>query len=150
MSLSEILSRSLRLLLSHFPVLFAANLIIFFPVLALQLGTPTLMRGRLNALPGGAALGVLFVLSLTYLLIPFGVAFVFLFIGQLNRKPIGLRTGFQAIFIPFNQLLKISILFDLIVIAGLVLGFIPGILFMVWYALVAPILIEEGIAGKPA
>ena len=56
MSLTEILSRSLRLLLSHFPVLFAATLIIFLPVLALQLGAPTLMRGRLNALPGGAAL----------------------------------------------------------------------------------------------
>jgi hypothetical protein len=36
-------------------------------------------------------------LSLTYLLIPFGVAFVFLFIRQANRKPIGLRTGFQAL-----------------------------------------------------
>ncbi len=39
------------------------------------------------ALPGGAAVGVLLVLSLKYLLTPFSVAFVFLIIGKLNEKP---------------------------------------------------------------
>jgi hypothetical protein len=46
---------------------------------------------------------------------PFSVTFVFLIIGKLNEKPIGLRKGFQAILVRFNELLKTAILFDLIV-----------------------------------
>jgi hypothetical protein len=151
MSFREILSNSLRLLLSRFPVVYLVNLIVFLPVLALQLGAPSLMRSRLNSLPGGAGLGVLLVLTLTYFLTPFAGAVVFyIFERQLNNEQVGLLKAFQLLTNRFNKLLKTSLWFALLIISGLALVYIPGILFMVWYALISPVIIAEGYAGMPA
>ena len=62
-------------------------------------------------------------------------------------------TPFSAIgqaFRKFGPLFGTSILVGLTVGVGLVLCFVPGIIFMLWYGLATQVVIVEGISGIPA
>jgi hypothetical protein len=151
MSLRELLSNSLRLLLSRFSAVYLINLIVFLPVLALQLGAPSLMRSRLNSLPGGAGIGVVLILTLTYFLTPFAIAVVFPIVErQLKNEKVGLLKAFQQTADHFNKLFRTSLWLGLLIIAGLALAYVPGFLFMIWYAMVSPVVMAEGSTGMPA
>jgi hypothetical protein len=148
---SDLLGRGLKLFWARLPAIYATNLIVSLPVLALQLGAPTYMRGRLSPLPGGALLGGLLVGTLGYILQAVGTAATFSLVGgEMNRRQIGPREALGLISHRFSDLLKTAILYGLAVLLGLLFGGIPGLLFLAWYAVWPQVVVAEGVAGTRA
>jgi len=147
MTVGDILDRGLKLLLARLPTFYAINLIVLTPLIVLQVLMPFLMRNEENI--AAAALLSLFlllvVLILTLVLQPIGTAAILHIISQefIDRR-VGLGTAFRFALSRFGPLLGASILVGLMVGFGMLLCFVPGLIFMTWYAFVPQVVVLEG------
>jgi hypothetical protein len=146
-----LLGRGLKLLRAHLPAIWLTNLIVSLPVLALQLGAPTLMRGRLSPLPGGALLGGMLVTLLACTLQVVGTAATLAVVdGEATGRRIGLKEALGSISPRLGDLLKTGLLYCLGVTLGFALGGIPALLFVAWFPFMPQTVMTEGLAGTRA
>ncbi len=150
--MGDILDRGLKLLLARLPTFYVINLLVLLPVILVQLVLPALQLAQIMP-PGGAALfgGGLLVVLLTLILQPIGTAaslhvIAQEFIGQ--HASIGAAFGFA--FHRFGRLLGASLLAGLLIGLGMLLCFVPGIIFAIWYVFVGQVVVVEGLKGDKA
>lgn len=122
-------------------VILAQTFLVFLPILCLQLGAANLMRGRTSPVPGGALLGSVLAMVGLCFLTPIAAAASFRRLAPLGQELPGWR---------ITAVLRTAWHSGLRVAAGLIAGFVPGLVLQVRYALAAQATVAEGVAGAGA
>jgi hypothetical protein len=135
--------------MARLTTLYVLNLLICLPVLIFQLAAPELLRSRLNHMPGGALLGAMILLLLTFFLTVVGTAAIHHVLAQESGPRVGLWAGTMFIGKNLYKLSGTASRYALTVVAGFIL-FIPGLIFMTWYALTPQTIAAEDLTGKQA
>jgi hypothetical protein len=147
MSVGDILDRGLKLLLARLPTFYTINFLVLMPVLVLQLISPLLISEQPNNTRFFLSLAFAAIASLLSLILgPVGSAAMLHIIAQefIDRQ-VGLGAAFAFAFRRFVQLFAASFLYGLLVFVGGLACCIPGVLFLVWFAFVAQIVVVEGL-----
>ncbi len=150
MTVGDILDRGLKLLLARLPTFYLINLIVLAPIILYLLALPALLRAGSTGL--GAVLGGgLAVSVLTLILQPIGTAAILHVISQeFVDYHVGVGPAFGFALKRFGTLILASILTGLMIGFGLILCIVPGIIFWSWYALVAEVVVVEGLGAEKA
>jgi hypothetical protein len=149
MTVGDILDRGLKILLSRLGVFYAINLVVLAPVIFVQVASPILVQSSSNQVLAG--LLSLFAVVLTLVLQPIGTAAILRIISQeyVDRR-VTLGDALKFAMTRFGPLLGTSFLTGLTIGVGFLLFCIPGIIFALNYALIAQVVVVEGLSGQPA
>lgn len=155
MTVGDILDRGLKVLLARLGTFYLINLIVLLPTILYLLTIPALTMAGSTTSPsaalGGVFLGAFAVLILALILQPIGTAAILHVIAQeFIDQRVGLGPAFRFALSRFGKLLGASILSGLVIGVGFVLCFVPGIIFWSWYALVAQVVVVEGLGAEKA
>jgi hypothetical protein len=155
MTVGDILDRGLKLLFARLPTFYAISLIVYIPTLVVQLLHPALGLGDFALASGqgvGAQmLGPLLVSIVNLIMTMVGTGAVLHVISQeFIGQRAGLGEAFRVGLARFGALLGTSLLTGLIIGLGLVMCLVPGIIFAIWYAFIAQVVVMEGLAGPAA
>jgi hypothetical protein len=135
MTVGDILDRGLKIFLARLPTFYTIYLIMLGPLLLYQLAMPAFIFGSASGDAGpemalvfaGGSLGALL---LFLILVPLGQAASLYVIGQeFIDKRVGIGEAFRFAFKRFLSLLGVSILFGLVLFAGLILCVVPYFFF---------------------
>jgi hypothetical protein len=149
MTVGDILDRGLKLLIARLPTFYLISLIVLAPVIFYLLMLPALMSAEsgLGAVVGGGL--VVWVLAL--ILQQIGAAAILHVISQeFIDQRVGIGAAFGFALKRFGTLILASILTGLMIGFGLILCIVPGIIFWSWYALVAQVVVVEGLGANAA
>lgn len=156
MTVGDILDRGLKVLLPRLPAFYVINLIVLAPLIVFQLAAPTFLAGVQNPSDPMAQLGptllVFFLtLILTIILQPIGTAAILHIIAQdFVDKRVSLGDALNFGLRRFGSLFVTSLLVGLVLVVGFILLIVPGIIFYVWYAFFAQVVVVEGLSGTAA
>jgi hypothetical protein len=156
MTVGDILDRSMRLLMARLPTFYVINLITMSPMIAFQLALPLISGQASEGVTSPEAgmialLGMLAAIFLYLILQPLGTAAILHIIAQeFVDRSVTLGDAFSFAFRRFGPLLGTSILAGLTIGLGFLLCMVPGILFAIWYAFVAQVVVVEGLSGGAA
>jgi hypothetical protein len=163
MSIGDILDRGLKLMLARLPTFYAISLIVLTPLILFQLAMPEFMAemAQPGAVRPGAPpdmtpalilLGVFFlVLIITLILQPVATGAILHVIAQeFIDRHVGVGQALAFAFGRFWRILGASILAGLIVGLGFLLCLVPGVFFLIWYSMVAQVVVVEGLTGNDA
>jgi hypothetical protein len=144
MSAGDILDRGLKILLSRLPTFYLINLIVLSPAVLAELLLPTLDQ-RLIGAPTD-----FMVRLLNFVLEPLAAAAILHVIAQeFIDQHATLGEAIRFANRRFVGLFGTSLLGSLITFLGL-LCVVPGILFLIWFVLVAQVVVVEGFTGVKA
>jgi hypothetical protein len=144
MSAGDILDRGLKILLSRLPTFYLINLIVLSPAVLAELLLPTLDQ-RLIGAPTDFMVGLL-----NFVLEPLAAAAILHVIAQeFIDQHATLGEAIRFANRRFVGLFGTSLLGSLITFLGL-LCVVPGILFLIWFVLVAQVVVVEGFTGVKA
>jgi hypothetical protein len=148
MTVGDILDRGLKLLLARLPTFYLINLIVLAPIILYLLLLPVLVRSESTGL--GAVLGGGLAVSVMALILqPIGTAAILHVISQeFIDQRVGIGAAFGFALKRFGTLILVSILTGLMIGFGLILCIVPGIIFWSWYALVAQVVVVEGLGAE--
>ncbi|OWK42245.1 putative integral membrane protein [Fimbriiglobus ruber] len=154
MTVGDILDRGLKLLLARLPSFYLLNLIALTPVVIVQICAPLALAkdGILDQNAIFSMLGITFLGTLiTLFLQPLATAAILHIVMEeyAGRRPtVGQALSFALT--RFWSLVGALLLVGLIIVAGLVLCFVPGIYFAVTYAFVIQIVVLERLGVTQA
>jgi hypothetical protein len=155
MSVGDILDRGLKLLLARLPTFYLINLIVLSPALLVQLALPTLFLESAEPSPEvalGILGGTLVVVVLLVVLAAIGSAAVLYVISQeIVDNPVTIGNALAFALRRFGSLFVVSLLYGLVVSIGILcLCVVPGLLFGVWFAFAAQVVVVEGLGPLAA
>lgn len=96
------------------------------------------------------ALLVIIILGIVVFVINLWAPLALLYAIKERDQKIGIKESFTKAWHKILSYWWISILVGLITIAGFILLIIPGIIFSIWFSLVAYVLVSEGLKGRKA
>jgi hypothetical protein len=148
MTVGDILDRGMKVLFARLPVFYAINLLVLFPIIAVQVAGPLVFLQGRNALDPGdllASTGVnLLALLVTLILQPIATAAILHIVMEeyAGRRPtMGAALSFAVS--RFFPLLLASFLVGMLVGLGTLLCCVPGLYFWATYAFVGQIVVLE-------
>jgi serine/threonine protein kinase len=154
-----LLRRAVALASEHFPLFMRLALIIFTPwiiVVMAQATVNTLAHYQSISKIAGQSLAVLLGVAnaiTTYLTNSVMIGITARLVTQLLAaplRPVHLRPAFTALKQRLRSFVLTTLRANFKIILGMILLFIPGLIFMVYYHLVAPVVMIEGLKGKAA
>jgi hypothetical protein len=154
-----LLRRALTLFTEHLPTFVKVSALIYLPVIVvtgLQLSISYLVsHERIPKIPG---LVLSAMISLVLFVVSFFTAAVL--IGVITRlvtqllaaplRPLRVRPAFMALRKRLRQLLPTTMLFNFLTVVGLILFIIPGLIILVNYSLITPVMMMEDVHGRAA
>lgn len=167
LGLGGILDQAITLVKNHFALLMGIVLVLFFPfTLALNFFITSSMQG-MQALQAGAAGGIdmaaqqkaasgmliMFPLLFLYqlVIVPLtNAAIIHAVASEYLERPVTVGQSISRAFRVLLPLLGTTILFGLIVYAGLLLCIIPGVIWLFQNILYGHVVVIEGLSGMPA
>ncbi|HZU38862.1 MAG TPA: hypothetical protein VFA18_23240 [Gemmataceae bacterium] len=146
MSVGDILDRGIKLLFSRLGTFYAINLLVQSPILLYSLFAADMGAsiGSLGALP--MVLSTLGMVLLSMMVYAIGMAAVLKVVEQeyLDHK-IGVGTALGFAFRRFVPLVAVSFIYGLVVSVGMIMCFIPGLIFMSMFAFASQAVVLEGV-----
>ncbi len=149
MTVGDILDRGLKIMLNRLGVFYVINLLVLTPYILLELALPAILFNAANPLL--ALVLTLGAVVLMFLLQPIGAAAILHVISEeyVGRR-VSLGESLRFALTRFGPLLGTTILAGLIIALGFMLLVVPGIIFWLNYALIAQVVVVEGLSGEPA
>ncbi len=157
MTLGDILDRGLKLLMARLGTFYAINLIVGLPALIVQLVMPSVTASMEN--PGGPSGGLAVGALVGFLVLAF-VSLIFAYLGnaaslrvvvqEFVGQPCGMGEALKFAWGRVGALIGTSILAGLAIMGGYFLLIVPGILFSIWFAFIAQVVVVEDLSGSAA
>ncbi|HWY88667.1 MAG TPA: hypothetical protein VNX28_18280 [Gemmataceae bacterium] len=148
MTVGDILDRGLKMLLANLPAFYLINLMVLWPVIIFQIAFPMVAPPDS---PASIFIGIWIALILAIIVQPIGSAAMLHIISQdFVDQRVTIGSAIRFAMRRFGSLLGTSILTGIVVGVGLCLCGVPGVLFYVWYALFAQIVVVENLGGMNA
>lgn len=149
MSTGMVLDKSFRLYIQNFALMIGLTAIVHIPILFLSVGVPILGQSNSSITTVALLLGTLASLASSLIVAPLvtGAATKAVSDRYLGN-PTTIRAALKTAWGSIGTLLLTQIIVGIIVLVGLLLLVVPGILWMLSYALVAPVTILEETADR--
>ena len=154
-----LLRRALALYSEHLPTFLRLALIVYIPMIVvalLQVVNKALVLGKIMprwlGLTMGLGLGLLLMIC-TLLAVSVLVGVTTRLVTQLLAtplRPIHLRPAFIALKKRLRPFMTTLLLLNVMTLVGLALGIVPGLILLINYSLVAPVLMMEDVRGRAA
>jgi hypothetical protein len=142
MSVGDILDRGMKLLFARLPTFFFITFIVQLPMLVFQVIFPLLVEKNALAAAFGTFAGTML---LVMILSPIGTAAILYVIFQefIDRR-VGVGQAFQVAFSRFGSLFVGTLLYGLVLVAGIFMFCFPFFIFLTWFSLFSQVIVVEG------